>query len=77
MGRLWNRPPPPGVVDPLFMHELALELHMSVRQLGEAMDIHELSVSWPLYFAAKQRLAEREERLAQATSRAGFQRGGP
>ena len=47
----------PGVVDPIFLHELALELRMSVRQLGESMSLHELTVEWPAYFAFRRRQA--------------------
>ena len=54
-----------GVVDPIFLHELALELNMSVRQLGESMSAHELTVEWPSYFAYRQREQEREEQKQQ------------
>lgn len=55
---------PPGVVDPLFMHELALELKMTVGELcygrGTPMSLHELSVAWPAFFGVKREIAERE-----------------
>jgi len=55
----------PGVVDPLFMHELALELHMTVGELcygrGTPMSLHELSVAWPEFFDYRRRVAVREE----------------
>lgn len=55
---------PPGVVDPLFLHELAEAQGKSVRELttGEpGMSAHELCVSWPLYFAYKNREAIRQQ----------------
>ena len=51
MGQVWMMSLTPGVVDPIFLHELALELRMSVRQLGETMTLRELTVEWPAYFA--------------------------
>lgn len=51
---------PAGVADPIFTHELALELKMSVAQLGQAMSAHELTVEWPAYFEVKRRMAEQE-----------------
>ena len=56
---------PPEAVDPLFEHDLALELHMTVAELrhgrGAPTPLAELVRDWPLYFEAKRRLAEREE----------------
>lgn len=60
-GQHWVQQLPLGVSDPLFTHYLALELHMSVRQLGESMSAHELTVEWPVYFATRQRMREAEE----------------
>ncbi len=51
---------PPGVVDPMFAHELALELGMSVGELGQRMSARELTVAWPAFFAARQREQNRE-----------------
>jgi hypothetical protein len=56
---------PPGVVDPLFLHELALELRMPVGELGQRMSAHELSVSWPAFFAFRRREQERSEERKQ------------
>lgn len=56
---------PPGVTDPLFLHELALELKMSIRQLGESMSAHELTVLWPAYFRYRERQLEAAERKRQ------------
>ena len=51
---------PPGAVDPLFEHELALELGMSVSEIrhgrGTPMSAQELTVGWPLFFAARHRI---------------------
>jgi hypothetical protein len=53
-------------VDPIFLHELALELHMPVGEMCRRMSAYELTVSWPAYFAYRQRIQEREERLRGA-----------
>ena len=58
-----------GLVDDLFIHELCLALHMSRRQLGEAMDVHELTVLWPEYYAALERERKREEDAQQSQPR--------
>jgi hypothetical protein len=52
---------PPGIPDPIFLCELALELHMPVGELGERMSAHELGVVWPAYFRYRQTKREREE----------------
>lgn len=51
---------PPGVANPLFLHELALELHMPVGEMCERMSAHELTVSWPLFFEYREREAARQ-----------------
>ena len=38
---------------------------MSLRQLGEAMDIQELTVIWPQFFAYRAREAERQKQKAE------------
>jgi hypothetical protein len=65
---------PPGVMDPLTLHELALELNMTVAELtygrGTPMSAHELCVSWPLFWEYQRREAQRreeQENQAQAT----------
>lgn len=44
---------PPGVVDPLFLCELATELKMSVGEIthgrGTPMSAYELTILWPLF----------------------------
>ena len=51
---------PLGMVDPIFLCELALELHMPVGEIGSRMSAHELSVMWPAYFAWRAVAQERE-----------------
>lgn len=48
------------MVDPLFLHELAIELGMTVSELGQRMSAHELTVAWPAFFAYRRREAERQ-----------------
>lgn len=65
---------PVGVVDPIYQHELALELKMTVAELthgrGTPMSAHELCVSWPLFYEYQRREAQRQQDAqneAQAT----------
>ncbi len=51
---------PPGVTDPIFLHELALELHMPVGEMCSRMSAHELSVEWPAFFAWRRRKQEKD-----------------
>ena len=54
---------PLGVADPMFLHELALELGMSVQEMTTGvpgMSAHELCVEWPCFFEARQRENERK-----------------
>jgi hypothetical protein len=64
---------PPGVVDPIFEHELALELGMTVGELhngrGTPMSAHELSVRWPLFRAYQVRQQKRAEEQAERQGR--------
>ncbi len=57
---------PPGVTDPLFLHELALELHMPVGEMCKRMSARELCVDWPLFFEYRRREADREATRQQA-----------
>lgn len=63
-GKTWLWQTPPGVSNPLFEHELALQLHMTVGELhngrGTPMSLHELTVRWPLFFGYQRRVAEEE-----------------
>ncbi len=56
---------PPGMVDPLFLAEMALRFQMPVAELthgrGTPMSAHELTVFWPAYFSHLARQAERQE----------------
>jgi hypothetical protein len=52
---------PPGVPTPIFMCELALELHMPVGELADRMSAHELTVIWPAFFRYREREAKRQE----------------
>lgn len=61
-----------GLIDDLFIHELCLALHMSRRQLGEAMDAHELTVLWPEFYAVQERERVRQEEF-QHRRVGGFQ----
>jgi hypothetical protein len=65
MGRLGLMQLPPGVVDPLFLHELALELHMPVGEMCQRMSAHELTVLWPEFFAYRRREQKRQEDRAR------------
>jgi hypothetical protein len=49
------------MVDPIFQHELALELGMSLGEMGQRMSAHEMCVLWPAYFAHRARIREQEE----------------
>lgn len=58
---------PPGVPDPLFLHELALKMGKSIREMvsGEpGMSAHELCVLWPHYFLTQAQIREAEEQRA-------------
>ena len=59
-------PPATGLVDPIFLCELALELKMPIAELGQRMSAHELSVVWPAYFAWRARERQREEERQEA-----------
>lgn len=60
---------PPGTVDPIFLCELALEMHMPVGELTGRMSAHELCVVWPAFFRWRARENERLEREAQEKRR--------
>jgi hypothetical protein len=54
----------------MFLCELALEMRMPVGELGWRMSNYELTVVWPLFFAARRREQEREvERQHQRRGR--------
>lgn len=75
MGQTWVMQMAPGMVDPIFQCELALELGKTIREMttGEpGMSAHELCCIWPLYNAYKQRELERQaEEQEQRRRRVG------
>lgn len=48
-----------GLVDPIFLHELALELKMTVGELGERMTAHELQC-WVVFYRLRGEKAQAE-----------------
>jgi hypothetical protein len=71
---------PPEMLDPIFEHELALELKMSVAELrhgrGAQMPASELLRDWPLFFESRKRMAEREEQREAGKAMPTMGRGG-
>jgi hypothetical protein len=65
LGRTWKMELPPGVADPLFLHELALELKMPVGEMCQRMSAHELTVLWPAFFSSRERLRKHLEEKEQ------------
>ena len=55
----------PGVPDPLFLHELALDLGMTIQDIGERMSAHELCVLWPAYYEYRRRVDDANQMQAQ------------
>ena len=66
---------PLGVADPIFLCELALELHMPVGEIGARMSARELSVMWPAYFAWREEAQDRERERAELKADRRFGRG--
>lgn len=64
---------PAGAVDPIFLGELALELHMPVGELGQRMSAHELTVFWPRFFESRRKSMEQAEK--EAARRAEMRKG--
>ncbi len=58
-------------MDPLFLHELALELKMTVADLGQRMSVRELH-SWTEFFAYRHRENERQREKEETQSPRGF-----
>jgi hypothetical protein len=59
-----------GVSDPMFLCELALEMGMSLRDLGERESNYNVCVTWPLFFATRRREQERQaEKMRHQKSR--------
>jgi len=60
-GLTWELQLAPGMVDPLFLCELALEMHMPVGEMCDRMSARELYVVWPAYFRWREAERERQE----------------
>lgn len=71
MGQTWAMRLPLGVADPMFLHELALELGIPVGEMCERMSARELTVEWPLFFEARGREERRKAGEAEAKARMG------
>lgn len=61
MGRTWMQQLPPGVPDPMFLHDLALEMGLPVAEMCERMSAHELTVEWIAYYEARDFIRAQEE----------------
>jgi hypothetical protein len=65
----WAMDLPPGVVDPIYLCEMALKFHMSIAELchgrGTPMSAHELCVVWPAYWNYQRNVADREAAKAE------------
>lgn len=59
-----------GLVDPLFLHELALELKMTIGELGDRMSARELQ-RWAVFFRVRAERA-RTQQLAEEGIQEGF-----
>ena len=70
MGRTWHlqMPAEKGLVDPLFLHELAETLHKTKYELGYTMPASELQ-EWAEFYAYKRREAERQEQKQEQQRR--------
>lgn len=58
--RPWRFALPPEIADPYFMCELALELGMSLQDLGRRESNWNVCVTWPAFFAERARMNEIE-----------------
>lgn len=56
----------------MFLHELALELGMTVSEMCDRMSAHELTVLWPAFFQARERIRRREEAEREGAGRVGM-----
>ena len=70
--RPWRWNLPLGIADPYFLCELALELGMTLRDLGDRASNYEVCVTWPAFFAERARLHQIEQ--AQQQNQATMQR---
>ena len=59
----------PGMVDPIFLCRLALEMGIPISELEQRMTAHELAVVWPAYFRVVDEARERADRERERESR--------
>lgn len=52
----------------MYLHELALELKMPVREMCERMSAHELLIEWPAYLQARAELEAQQKALEGSVS---------
>lgn len=62
------------MVDPVFLHQLAVRLGMPVGEMCNRMSAHELCVEWPLFFEVEAYLQQEELKAQEKSQRIG---GGP
>ena len=55
--------------DPIFLGELALELHMPVGEMCQRMSLHELTVFWPAFFRDRHEQEVRREQERERESK--------
>ena len=77
--RAWRFNLPLSVADPYFMCELALELGMSLEDLGRRESNYNVCVTWPAFFEERRRLqaieqAKQEKRSMMQQQRRGSRR---
>lgn len=64
--RPWRFSLPLSIADPYFMCELALELGVTLADLGRRESNYNVCITWPAFFAERSRLqaieAEKQER---------------
>lgn len=68
--RPWRMSLPLSVADPYFMCELALELGVTLDDLGRRESNYNVCVTWPAFFEERQRLVDIEK--AKQESQRGF-----
>lgn len=67
--RPWRFQLPPEIADPYFMCELALEMGMSLSDLGRRESNWNVCVTWPAFFHERNRLAEIEAARQQRAAK--------
>ena len=66
----------------MYLCELALEMGMTLRELGHRASNYEVCVTWPAFMAARAELADWQEKLVDSVSPEEFNKqfesqGGP